>query len=779
MHRRSCFLLLTLLLLVRAAEVHAQLLLLDSVQSSPFLGQYTRYLEDRSGALSIAEVHESNTDGQWLTGEKKSLNLGYSASAFWLRVEIKNLTPAKRWMLAIKYPLLDDLQVYVYRNGVLAEEYRSGDSYIYGRRPIDNRNFIFPLQISDGQKILLYVRVQSKSALALPMVVSEEGLFYSSDVKTVIIQSFLFGILVLTALHSILLAITLNHRVHWLFTIFIMAMLIQLMHQYGYSYQYFWPQGIWWQNNGIPLMSALSASSCCLFIIEYIKLNASNGLLYRAFQLLALMFPILCLLAVAMPNFIVIPYVHLLLQVLAAIAVSACAAQWYRGVNLARFFGVGITSLSLAIVLWLAQLYGIIDDSLFIQIGLELGLIVTFLVLSYGLTVELVRERERSEKIKDQFMVAISHELRTPMNAIFGGIQMEELNHERELPPEQEMIKTGAVEMMQLVNDIIIYTEMVADSVELRPRNITLPPLLSSLYKRYEELSINKQLDFEWDCDESIPQWLYLDDVKFSVILQKLLDNAFKFTSKGGIRFHLSLRSTNEGNFLECQLSDSGVGIVSDDQEKIFHSFRQAEGGLQRSYSGLGTGLFICRYLVEVMGGKLSLQSELGKGTTFTVTIPLIEGKEPLDRQIEQIPTVQHPVLVVEDNLVNQQVIEKMLLKLGYSSIVVGQGKDALELLDRETVSMILMDLQMPIMDGFSCTEAIRAGATGYKNIPIVAVTANLRDRDKSRCFSTGMNDYIEKPVKMNELESILHRYIGRPHSTTVDFSAAKTGKLS
>ena len=250
------------------------------------------------------------------------------------------------------------------------------------------------------------------------------------------------------------------------------------------------------------------------------------------------------------------------------------------------------------------------------------------------------------------------------------------------------------------------------------------------------------------------------DRHKLAVILTKLLDNAVKFTDQGEVQLVVSVDENTTPYQLNCIVSDTGPGIAKEQQELIFDPFMQIEGGFTRRHSGMGIGLSICRRLADSLKGTLKVHSGLGEGSRFTLSMPLEMGEPTHPKTPDYLASSDLPILVVEDNIVNQKVVAKMLKKLGYKSLVANHGKEALDILKENTVSLVLMDLQMPVMDGFTCTSAIRTSDSDYKDIPIVAVTANVMDQDKARCTEIKMNDFLEKPLKLNVLKSCLSQYV-------------------
>lgn len=403
-------------------------------------------------------------------------------------------------------------------------------------------------------------------------------------------------------------------------------------------------------------------------------------------------------------------------------------------------------------------------------------LIIVFLIIlvvSNRRKQELLTERkvrqatESSLELKNEFITSISHELRTPMHAIFGGLEvLKSLDKDNELQEQAAIIEMGAEEMMHLINDVLTYTEIQSGKLTLNIEDVNLGNALSSLEEHYQKLCDQKDLSLQWSVAQDLPQWLSLDGDKTLAIVTKLLDNAVKFTRSGLIELRVTVAEPSaEQTQLEIVIKDTGIGLDSADKETVFNAFRKTGSTSQRRYSGLGIGLSICREFVELMGGELMMETSGNQGTRFLVTLPVTKGRDPAEHELLKAGAAKRnaPILVVEDNLVNQKVMSRMLEKLGYETLLAEQGTQALKILQQRDVSLVLMDLQMPVMDGYTCAQKIRDSASSFQHVPIIAVTANVMEEDKRRCFDVGMNEYLRKPVKMEMLKNAVQKYLKSP----------------
>jgi signal transduction histidine kinase/ActR/RegA family two-component response regulator len=384
---------------------------------------------------------------------------------------------------------------------------------------------------------------------------------------------------------------------------------------------------------------------------------------------------------------------------------------------------------------------------------------------------ESIAAYESSLKIKNDFLTAINHELRTPMNGILGAVQVAQKTDVESLISAIDLIDKSANEMMQLVDDILTYTEIQSQQLVACNTEGSLQDICDALYDHYNEVCRARQLELRWRVGDRVPNYVEIDLRKLEKILRKLLDNAVKFTQEGFVSF---LASVNDAeSCLEFTVEDSGPGIDPSQEQHLFEAFNQLETGFTRTYGGMGIGLSICKSLSEVMGGNVRLNAHriiehdealagLPQGCSISLTLPYKALSEAplLSPDILTHSTERRPILIVEDNVVNQKILQKMLFRIGYHSIVAGDGRQALDAMSVTSPALVLMDLQMPVMDGFSCTRHIRAREDENRSVPIIALTANLIDSQQSSCIEVGMNAYLGKPVDLTVLKNTIHRFI-------------------
>ncbi len=377
---------------------------------------------------------------------------------------------------------------------------------------------------------------------------------------------------------------------------------------------------------------------------------------------------------------------------------------------------------------------------------------------------------EEATLAKSNFLSNMSHEIRTPMNAVIGmtHVLLEE-NPRIDQREHLETVMFSAENLLVIINDILDYSKMEAGRMVIERTNFDIREVINNIYKTLVPKAKERKLIFQLDMEEDVPRYLVGDPTRLTQVLINLLNNAIKFTEEGKIS--LAVRQQGQSKKGESKLlfevKDTGIGIPKEKQEQIFESFSQADEHTTRIFGGTGLGLAITKRLVELQGGLIKLQSEIGKGSCFSFSLSYPIGDVPIETLSDTQNVLKQKgikgverILIVEDNLFNVKVVKRILKFWDMEIDIANDGYEALEMVKEKDYNIVLMDLQMPRMDGYQATETIRSWhEKKYQSLPIIALSASALADFRQRAFDVGMNDFLTKPFKPKDLYQTIERH--------------------
>lgn len=422
-----------------------------------------------------------------------------------------------------------------------------------------------------------------------------------------------------------------------------------------------------------------------------------------------------------------------------------------------------------------------INDLLPRQIGqftsievVELGNMIQLSLfgLALGAIIKDVEEKLKKSEIerelafetanfKDKFLANMSHEIRTPLNGIIGMLDVYYASHELTEKQKSQLgiVKSSSHSLLNIINDILDLSKLQAGKMNISEVNTIIEEIVSQTTNLFKPLADEKNIKLEIILAKEVPKYIIIDKNRVQQIINNLTSNAIKFTEEGFVKIEIKLNSSNQ---IIINVKDSGIGIDLKAQKDVFLEFQQIDDSNKRRIDGTGLGLSICKQLVELMGGEIGLISEPNKGSCFWFTLNFKEGVKEIEKTkiSPKRKNISFNVLVVEDKAINQKVIELMLKKLGHQIEVANNGFECLEKFNPEKFQIILMDVQMPGMDG---VEAVKKLKEKYTNLPpIIGLSANSMEGDAEKYMRLGFDDYLSKPVTLSALQEKIEKYFNK-----------------
>jgi signal transduction histidine kinase/DNA-binding NarL/FixJ family response regulator/HPt (histidine-containing phosphotransfer) domain-containing protein len=407
-------------------------------------------------------------------------------------------------------------------------------------------------------------------------------------------------------------------------------------------------------------------------------------------------------------------------------------------------------------------------------VGLYIGPIIQVTENAFAKLEKTTAKALEAARLKSEFLANMSHEIRTPMNGVLGMI---ELLSRTSLDEKQRRylgtLQSSAGGLMNVLNDILDFSKIEAGKMELREENCRVRALVDEVTELFAARAELRGVKLQAKVEPDVPSQVEADTERVRQVLSNLVGNAVKFTESGSITVRASVEE-NKGQVLQLRFEviDTGVGIEPALQTKLFEAFSQVDGSLTRKHGGTGLGLAICRQLVVLMKGRIGVTSEAGKGSTFWFVLPLRRlestGSLELPSSLSMRPLAPPPssksagsrkILVAEDNPINQEVMREVLSELGYEADIVENGMLALSALEQESYPVVLMDCQMPELDGYGAAREIRRREAEGHHIPLIAVTAHAFEGEREKALSAGMDDYVTKPINAAVLSSAIERW--------------------
>lgn len=750
---------------------YAQKPVFDPEKSQGDLFEYAEFTNVGNSDYSISNILTSKLLN-YSNLESQNHDFGFNSDTHWIRFRLKNSSKkAKTYYLETARPVTDIVNLYqIGKTNII---HKNGDQIAFENRDVQHRQIVFKILLKPLSEQEFYIEVVSDGETTnLPLNLYNETSFINNNYKQQLFLGLFYGVLLLAGLIYLFFYKSLKSKAFLYYGLYVFTIALMQAALDGFVHQYFIPNG-GYLNSRMVLISALFTNFFLLKYCEYflnIKLNLPKyKKLYNiTYITIAVLFTLIFINSKALEIAYPLSNLNGLLSLILILATVFTLR--FKKISVDPYFSIGIFFLVIGLLGFVMNNLGILPSNFYTLNSSKFGTGFEVIFLSLSMTNLLRKLREQKEKsqemalkkseevseLKTFFMSNMSHELRTPINAIMGVVETELANQSNtfERRKKYQIIRNATISLLSNVNDVLDFDKIEKNEIKLNVETFNPSIILNQISENWKSEALKKGLSYRFEMDSEIPVNIKGDPDRLLQILNNVLSNAVKFTTTGSIVFKLKcIAQPNNICQFSFQVSDTGVGMNKENKKIVFDSFNQMRLNHKRQFGGIGLGLTIAKHLVTLFNGTITLESEQNKGTEVFIEIPFQETleKKSLVENKNDLQEKSLHILIVEDNKLNQMVMRKLLQGfLNTTFSVVENGKEAINSLQKEVYDLILMDLQMPIMDGYEATELIRSGKFGKTigSIPIIAVTADAMEETRQRVLSLGMNDYITKPVK-------------------------------
>jgi len=750
--------------------------LTDALNKYP-LGRMLEYLEDPEGRLTIDNVISAEISSRFIQSKTNVPSFGYTKSAYWVRIRFQNqAAQATDWLLMLGFPNMQEAAFFRPRaDGTGFDVMRTGTHHPFLIRDVPYHQLVFNVPLPTGAEQTVYLRFQNSWAMTFPLTLWSPGAFIRYSRLDYLQLGLVYGALLLLVIYNLFLWLALQERNYGYFVGVLACMLLGHMVYEGVAGQYLWPDSPQWNEMFLLLFFPLVSILGMMFAISFLdtRKRAPVGHIVIVgfiwvWGLLILLLPFVDsshLPRVAMPlrlaNSLVFTGINYLI--------------WRRGYGPARYFFFAWLMTAMTFIPFAMVRLGVVPSFTMAEQGVRFGMILTGLFFSFALAdriqnlqqeifahqktesrLQVAKESaEAASQAKSRFLSMMSHEFRTPLNAILGYAEL----LQRKMPTDSmayqglKTIEHGGLHLLQLIEDLLDIAKIEVGKIELVSVPFSLTEQLDRVTALIRLRAHEKGLRFDWNPSPDLPAMVVGDAKRLRQVLLNLLGNAVKFTREGKVRLDVT---SLEGDKLRFSIEDTGPGIPSDQMEEIFSPFvRIKESG--NTAEGAGLGLTLSRSMVRLMGGDLHVESTVGRGSRFwfTVSFPEVPDEKAshpvMHRSVIGFQGNPRRILIMDDQADNRRMLRHTLEALGFEISEAKNGGEALSHVEKEAYDAVLMDLMMPVMDGYETTRRIRRSPQ-LAHLKIIIMTADAAIRPADLIADIGCDGILIKPLVRDQL---------------------------